>query len=223
MTAPAASLLDVEPSLGRIAGAAVAERIGRRPVLPVLSVPAGPWSPPAPRELGESTFALALLDGLLLGHGPARVVSGPGDWVEPWTRGWHWTVCADLRVAVLGREVLDALAACPRAAGELRAGPRANHPRPAANGPLETQVLLLLWHLGRRWGRLEATGISLPATVAPRALALLTSASEERVEDALARLSVRGVVRIRAAGGWLLPGPGTGTAGGGGGGGGGGG
>src|SRR3954453_7048584 len=97
------TLLDASPSLSHALGVWTALRVGRIPILPTLIVPAGAWTPPAATALGASTFALAIVDGLLVSAGPERLAHGPGDRIAPWSSDAVWAACTPLRLAVLGR------------------------------------------------------------------------------------------------------------------------
>src|SRR3954468_15200252 len=94
-----AAVLDVDRGLRRALGARAAARIEARPILPVLAVPAGPWSPPAPEALGPETTALVVIHGLLLAAdaGGGRVF-GPDDRFAPWSGAAQWTACTPLRL-----------------------------------------------------------------------------------------------------------------------------
>ena len=117
----AASLLEVDPALPRVIGWRAAAELGQEPILPVLSVPSGPWQPPDREALGDETVALVVLDGLLVADTAPDIVLGPGDVVVPWEPG----------VAVDG---LHAVA--PRGAGD------AVHARPCGPGPHAAARLL---------------------------------------------------------------------------------
>ncbi len=104
-----ASLLDADPGLMRVIGRRTAAGFVHRRVLPVLSVVPGSWTPPAAARCGPETFALAVLDGLLTTE--HRALKGPGDMIAPW--GSDWVACTPVRLAVIGRAYLDAVARWP--------------------------------------------------------------------------------------------------------------
>ena len=78
---------------------------------------------------------------------------------------------------------------------------------------VETRLLMLLWHLAERWGRVRAGAIVLPLRLTHALLAELVAVRRPSVTTALASLANRGLVR-HARGTWLLFGepPGDGTA-----------
>src|SRR5215204_1611822 len=89
----AASLLEADPTLPRTIGWRATEELGQELILPVLSVPCGPWEPPERETLGRDTVALVVLDGLLAADTAPGSVVGPGDVLVPWTSGARWTAC----------------------------------------------------------------------------------------------------------------------------------
>ena len=75
----------------------------------------------------------------------------------------------------------------------------ASHPR------LEVRLVLLLWHLASRWGRVVPDGIRLTLPLTHRLLGQLVSAERPSVSHALHRLSQTGLV-VGTAGDLLLSG-----------------
>jgi hypothetical protein len=66
-------------------------------------------------------------------------------------------------------------------------------------------LVLLLWHLAGRWGRVEPTGFRLCLPLTHRLLGHLVAAERPSVTHALRRLSEAGIV-TGAAGDWHLHG-----------------
>ena len=207
-----ASLLDADPTLGRLLGAREAAEFGHRRVLPVLTLPEGDWSPPPAGALGEATLGLVVLAGVLLRRSPEGVARllGPGDLAEPWmSPAASWTACAPVRAAVIGREFLQAVAPWPQLAAHLlrRTGgdpvglPVGRGPAAAAPG---ARLGELLWRLAARWGRPEDDGLVLPLRLAPATLAALSHVPEPDAVTALRALERSGRVTRRADGTWLL-------------------
>ena len=143
--------LEVDPALPRVIGWRAAAELGQEPILPVLSVPSGPWLPPDRDALGDETVALVVLDGLLVADTAPDRVLGPGDVVVPWDPAVRWTACTPLRLAVLGTRFSVALGAWPAAAARLLARASAGS-APAAHGAAAERVLALLWRIAARWG-----------------------------------------------------------------------
>ena len=70
---------------------------------------------------------------------------------------------------------------------------------------LEVRLVLLLWHLAARWGRVEPTGIRLSLPLTHRLLGQLVAAERPSISHALRRLSEAGLV-TGTAGDWHLHG-----------------
>jgi len=86
-------------------------------------------------------------------------------------RSWPEILQALLRRAARRSADIDALRAI------------ASHPR------LEVRLVLLLWHLAGRWGRVEVGGIHLTLPLTHRLLGQLVAAERPSISHALARLS----------------------------------
>jgi CRP/FNR family transcriptional regulator, cyclic AMP receptor protein len=70
---------------------------------------------------------------------------------------------------------------------------------------LEVRLVLLLWHLAARWGRVEPGGLRLKLPLTHRLLGQLVAAERPSVSHALHRLSEAGIV-TGTAGDWHLHG-----------------
>jgi CRP/FNR family cyclic AMP-dependent transcriptional regulator len=70
---------------------------------------------------------------------------------------------------------------------------------------LEVRLVLFLWHLAARWGRVEPTGIRLMLPLTHRLLGQLVAAERPSISHALGRLSDAGLVS-GMAGDWHLHG-----------------
>jgi CRP-like cAMP-binding protein len=69
--------------------------------------------------------------------------------------------------------------------------------------PLEERVLLGLWHVANRWGRVTADGVAIPFPLTHRVIAELVGATRPSVSSAISRLARQGLAK-QARGGWLL-------------------
>lgn len=115
-------------------------------------------------------------------------------------QGEEWRVLAAARVALLDDEFLVRSRPWPQVASALlrRAGRRyveldalraiVSHPR------LEERLVLLLWHLAARWGRVEPAGIRLRLPLTHRLLGQIVAAERPSVSHALTRLAEAGLV-----------------------------
>ena len=59
---------------------------------------------------------------------------------------------------------------------------------------LEVRLVLLLWHLAARWGRVEPTGVRLSLPLTHRLLGQLVAAERPSISHALKRLAQAGLV-----------------------------
>jgi hypothetical protein len=191
-----ATLLEADPRLGRIVGVREAAAIGHRPILPILDVATGPWSPPLRDGLGAGAVRLTVLDGLLTDG--ARLL-GPGDGFAPWAGG-SWTACTAVRAAVIGDAYATALREWPAAAAWPGEGSGTLIP---SGGALEDRLLELLWRIALRWGAPAARGVALPGALDLLALHHILGVPETRLAIAFAGLGERGTT-IRNGLSWLL-------------------
>ena len=111
---------------------------------------------------------------------PTRFALLDGDFAER-VRPWPQIVQALLRRAGRRTADVDALRA-------ITCQPR-----------LELRLILLLWHLAARWGRVEPAGIRLTLPLTHRLLGQLVAAERPSISHALARLGHAGLVTGSAA------------------------
>ncbi len=218
-------LLDVEPELGE--GLNPQERAAAARVLAVPShvVEPGPWDPH--EELGDiyPVVGFLLVDGMLTrdlvfaGRTTTELL-GAGDILRPWdddvafeslpfAASWH--VHIPTRVAILDTRVAIAAGRWPSIATALHA----RHVRRARSlafqraivqlPRVEDRMLVLLWALAERWGRVSPEGVRVPVGLPHRTLATLVGARRPSVTTALTGLAREGLVE-RTADGWLLHG-----------------
>ena len=108
-------------------------------------------------------------------------------------------LCAT-RFALLDAEFADRVRPWPQIVQELlrRAGRRTadvDALRAITCQPrLEVRLVLLLWHLAARWGRVEPAGIRVTLPLTHRLLGQLVAAERPSISHALARLGHAGLV-----------------------------
>lgn len=222
----AVALLDLDPDLARDMDPerAAAARAGA--VAAVETLPPGEW-PHRTLDLIEPQGALGLfvIDGLM-----AREVSvagasfteliGEGEILRPWEAGEPgntgaqatWNVMEPTRLALLDRGFVARAGRWPELSAALvgRAVRRSralsiqlaicNLPR------VEARLLLLMWHLADRWGRVTRDGIVLPLGLTHRTLASLVGARRPTVTTALKQLTAHQRISRRPDGSWVLHG-----------------
>jgi CRP/FNR family transcriptional regulator, cyclic AMP receptor protein len=222
-----ARVLDELPELtGALSGEALAR--ARLVAARVLELDPGPWAfDPGVMEL-EDALGLLVLDGLLMReivvlHAiRSSELLGEGDILRPWTASadetasiaaeTRWEVVVPSRIALLDRRFALSIAPWPTVMGAIldRAIARA---RGALFGfavchlpRVESRILVTLWHLADRWGRVTPAGVLLPISFTHRTLAGMVGARRPSVTTAVGRLSAEGRLERRPDGGWLLPG-----------------
>jgi CRP/FNR family transcriptional regulator, cyclic AMP receptor protein len=167
-----------------------------------------PWFETAGQGLG-----LLILDGLLaleirVGGRTAAELVGPGDLLQPLgpasdqllARTCGWRALRPTRLAVLDADFADRVRAFPQI-GRILTRRACRRPleldvlRAITSQPrLEVRLVLLLWHLAARWGRVEPTGLRLSLPLTHRLLGQLVAAERPSISHALKRLAQAGLV-----------------------------
>lgn len=220
LRARTASLVDLDPGL--FEGLGPRDLVGIREIAAhVAQLGTGRWEPRI--EGVETGLGLLVLDGLL-----ARTVAidrevvtelvGPGDLIRPWEAPDDvivpcpvgWIVLEEARVAMLGRQVAAAAKDSPALVSALL---ERTVRRTRSQGILgaiahlkriDLRVLLLLWHVAERWGRVTPQGVVVPLRLTHVRIALLVGAQRPSVTAALSRMSAEGVVIRNDARGYVL-------------------
>ena len=168
---------------------------------------------------------LLVLSGALVGHARLldRVVAellGQGDLIQPEgdeERGEFircdvsWRALQPVRFAILDAEFAERIRPWPQITHALlgrvkrRVENLAVQRAIAAQPRLEVRLLLLLWHLGARWGKVRPGGIRLAVPLTHLLLGQLVGAERPSVTHALGRLGAAGAVS-GAQHGWHLRG-----------------
>jgi CRP/FNR family transcriptional regulator, cyclic AMP receptor protein len=224
------SLLDLDPGLGDLLGPARREAARGAVTVPVLVLGRGLWPVDQAGGVDERHLGLVVVDGLLGRELLADDVTslellGPGDFIRPWldsadpgltSAEVRWSALSDTRVALLDRRVAERLGSYPEVFAMLleRAAMRARYlavtQAISQLKRVDRRLLLLMWHLAERWGRVTPQGVALPLALSHRLLAQLVGARRPTVSSALAGLSAAGEL-VRGPGRtWLLTGEPTG-------------
>src|SRR4051795_12033840 len=185
----------------------------------------GPWDP---EEAGESVrggIGLLLLDGLVVRRvgGTGRYgaeLLGPGDLMRPWQHdGEDVTLPFDTTFRVIEqavRALLDlrfaARAAPYPVVGSALTGRAMQRSRTLvvnmaiAHSPrIDRRLLMLMWHLADRWGRVTPDGIRIPLRLTHQLLADLVASRRPSVTTALTQLASEGHIS-RVGDAWILHG-----------------
>jgi CRP/FNR family cyclic AMP-dependent transcriptional regulator len=218
-------LLDVDPELGQRLGADAYPQAAHQLVAHVLRVPTGRWDAAGVVDPSGSPFGLFILDGLLLrdldlGRRASTEVLGFGDILRPWDADSaasdlplvaRWSVLEPLRLAVLDERFLHAALRYPPVIDALFARAARRHRglsiRLVINQlvRLEDRLVLALWTLAERWGRVTPDGVLVPMGLTHSSLARLVGARRPSVTSALGDLA-RDRLLERTEDGWLLRG-----------------
>jgi CRP/FNR family transcriptional regulator, cyclic AMP receptor protein len=205
-------VLDQDLELAATVDQAVFQRARQAAVAPLVELSKGPWQPPAsPRQRGRD-FGLLILSGLLVrdlelaGRSFAEL-RGPEDLLRPWDDAAEvasvraritWTAHQPTRLAWLDGEFASAIAPWPQIASALIA--RATRRARLLSFRLaitelkhvDLRVLLLLWHLADRWGKVTAEGVHLDLELTHDLIARMIGAHRTSVTLALHKLSDEG-------------------------------
>jgi CRP/FNR family cyclic AMP-dependent transcriptional regulator len=220
------ALIDCDPDLEAVVRPEDRERARRDVLARVARLSPGAWDATAAREPDRHHRGFLLLDGLLtrqvnvLGRHCVELL-GPGDVLRPWQwdeEGSHvraevgWQVLEPTTLAVLDHGLVERMMPFPQLGVELfTRGARRAHALAVAlaithHQRIEDRVLLTLWHLAERWGRVTADGVTVPLPLGHQRVADLVGATRPSVTTALGELGREGAVSRRDDGTWLLHG-----------------
>jgi CRP/FNR family transcriptional regulator, cyclic AMP receptor protein len=222
----AISIVDADPDLADLLDARELERARREAVTRVQRLSPGSWDAAAAHEPAEHHRGFLVVDGLLcrtvnvLDRHCVELV-GPGDVMRPWSWdevGSHvraevgWSVLEDTRLAVLDHQFVLRIVPWPQLGLELfnRGTRRAHHLAVALaiahHQRVDDRLLLTLWHLAERWGRVTVGGVVVPLPLSHQRLADLVGAQRQSVTTAMGVLTRAGAVGRRDDGDWVLHG-----------------
>ena len=194
-------------------------------VAELLTVRGGRWTPEIPRH-DRGHLGLLVLDGLLardvlLERPLATELVGRGDLLKATDRDGRdapipfdvsWTVLEPARFAVLAPAFTRALGQWPSAveavvrSASSRAHCLAITMAVSNLRRVDARLLVLLWYLADRWGRVTPGGVLVPVRLTHETLARLVGAQRPSVTTALRQLEDEGQLRRTPERGWLLPG-----------------
>ena len=220
------SVLDADPELGAGLAGDARDLARRHAVAAVHALPTGPLEFPTPDDdNGAPAVGLLVLDGLItrdveLARRSTTELLGQGDVVRPWDDEMSldplpgrvtWSVLEPARVAVLDRRFAAVAGRWPTMLDTLigrtaRRSRQLSVQRAIAQVPrVDARVLVLLWLLADRWGRVSPQGVRVPLALTHETIGKLVGARRPSVTTALGQLSRRGLLE-RTDDGWLLRG-----------------
>jgi hypothetical protein len=218
------SIVDADPDLADLLDESQRERARREALARVRRLSAGEWDATSAIEPDQHHRGFLIIDGLLsrnvevLGRACVELL-GPGDVLRPWQwdqEGSHvhaevgWVVLEPMRLAVLDHGVVVRMNPWPQLGLELFArGTRRAHSLAVAlaishHQRVGDRLLLTLWHLAERWGRVLREGIAVPLPLSHQRLADLIGAHRPSVTTAMGELTRSGLVSRRDDGIWIL-------------------
>lgn len=190
---------------------------------PLGRIPSGAWIPPADDAAG---IGMLIVEGLsmrnvVLGDTIAAEIVGRGDILRPAQHDGtsapvpfdvEWNVIQPTAFAVLDRSFAAALAPWPEAveaivaAAVSRSQGLAVHLAVCHLRRVHTRILVMMWHMADRWGKVGTEGVHVPLKMSHRAIGHLIGAQRPSVTTALRQLSSDGLVTRGADGTWMLHG-----------------
>jgi len=222
----AISIVDADPDLAELLDDEELERARREALARVKHLSPGDWDAGAAREADVHHRGFLIVEGLLsrevdvLGRRCCELI-GPGDVMRPWRwddEGSHvqaeigWKVLEPTRLATLDHGFVQRIAPWPPLGLELfnRGTRRAHHLAVALaishHQRVDDRLVLTLWHLAERWGKVHRDGIVLPLPLGHQRLADLVGAHRPTVTSALGELASDGIISRRDNGDWVLHG-----------------
>jgi CRP/FNR family transcriptional regulator, cyclic AMP receptor protein len=220
------SIIDADPDLGELLDSSERERARRETVTRVRRLSPGRWIAVDAFEAEIHHQGFLVVDGLLsrevdvLGRRCVELI-GDADVLRPW--GWdptgshvnaevEWIVLEPTRMAVLDHALVTQMSPWPQLGLELFArGTRrahwlavalaiSHHPR------VDDRLLLTLWQVAERWGRVRPGGISIPLPLSHERLASLVGAHRPAVTTAMGELTRAGRISRGEDRFWVLHG-----------------
>jgi CRP/FNR family cyclic AMP-dependent transcriptional regulator len=197
----------------------------RQLVADLMVMRVGAWTP-AVTTSPPGHLGLLVLEGLLsrdviLDKPLATELVGRGDLLRPSDRdgddapipfGVSWNVLHPAKVAVLDPAFARAVGQWPSAMEVvLRAACNRAHSLAITLAVsnlrrVDVRLLVLLWHLADRWGRVTPDGVAVPLKLTHETLARLVGAQRPSVTTALRQLQDERRLRRTADRAWLLQG-----------------
>jgi len=220
------SIVEADPDLAELIEPRELDRARHEARAQLLRLWPGDWNAADSVQPGRHHRGFLIVDGLLtrdvqvLGRQCVELL-GHGDVMRPWSwdgEGLHvhaeigWTVLEPTGMAVLDQRLVSRIAPWPQLGVELfNRGTRRAHALAVSlaisyHQRVDDRLILTLWHLAERWGRVHTEGIVVPLPLSHQRLADLVGAHRPSVTTALGELARTGSVSRRENGDWVLHG-----------------
>jgi CRP-like cAMP-binding protein len=218
-------LLDALPDVIPFLGDDV-ERAREELEAPLVEHGEGLWGAPEPEVFDPLAMGLFVMEGLLtrrvrLGDTTTTELIGPGDILGPpeyqatearFPTGVDINVLTHARLALLDREATAVVCRWPPVvtwivtASIRRAYTLAELLAVLHLRRVDDRLLVVLWQLANRFGRVQPEGVSVPLRLTHETLGQVVGAQRPSVTTALNQLEASGRLSRRDGGGWLLHG-----------------
>ncbi|HWH44072.1 MAG TPA: Crp/Fnr family transcriptional regulator [Thermoleophilaceae bacterium] len=217
---PSVNLIEAEPDLAHGLSPGEAAALRQHAIVPALDLVPGPWEPDPAVAGPERALGLLVISGLIvrelrIGEAAAAELVGSGDLVRPCHEDEvsviveadaAWSVLEKARVAVLDQRVAALCGRFPQFVSNLlgrgtrRARALTTHSAISHMTRVDSRLLLLLWNLADRWGKVAPEGVTIPMRLTHEMLAKLVGARRPSVSTAMSDLSRRGLLTARRGG-----------------------
>jgi hypothetical protein len=219
-------VLEVDPDLADGLDPEAFAAAERDLVAPTVEAPRGDWDLTRTWEATNAELGLLILDGVIardvgVGRRVSLEILGSGDVLRPWPTGRHiasmdvslrFNVLEPVRFAVLDARFAAQAARWPSVLGEVtgrvmgRASSASLRLLIHQVVRIDDRVLMSLWGLAERFGRVTPDGVLLPVPINHTMMARIVGAQRPTVSQAVGELTRRGEVVRLEDGGWLLKG-----------------
>jgi CRP/FNR family transcriptional regulator, cyclic AMP receptor protein len=219
-------VLEVDPDLGQDLDPAAFALAERELVTETISAPRGRWDAEATWQAVPAQLGMLLIEGVLardvrIGRRATLEILGPGDLVRPWPKDRHapaltivlrFEALEPVRFAVLDDAFAQNAARWPPVLGQVtgrvmgRATSASLRLLVHQVVRIDDRILLSLWGLAERFGRVTPDGVLVPVPINHTMMARFVGAQRPTVSQAVGELVRRGEVERLDDGGWLLKG-----------------
>jgi CRP/FNR family transcriptional regulator, cyclic AMP receptor protein len=225
-TTPRVRIADAFPQLLRHLPPDQAQVAGHYALATIETLQPGPWRPDPALQPRPGHMGVLVIDGLMardvhLGSSVATELVGRGDILRPADHDGgdapvpfdvEWSVLEPTRVALLDHEFASVICHWPEAVEVIvqnavrRAHTLGMHLAVCHLRRVTTRLLVLMWHLADRWGKVTGDGVAVPLKLTHQMLGRLVGAQRPSVTTALRELMDAGLVSRCDDGTWMLHG-----------------
>jgi CRP/FNR family cyclic AMP-dependent transcriptional regulator len=220
------NILEIEPSFAAALDPEAARAARRAASAPARVLQPGPWTGQVGIGSPATDVGLLVVEGLLgrvvrVGPQECMELLGAGDIIRPWDVAddlasvrsvASWTVFEPTTLALIDERFIGRMCLWPAVVGAIaqrmmeRARTLAFHLAVSHMIRVEQRLLVVLWHLADRWGRVTPDGVLLTLPLTHEMLARIVGARRPTVTSALRDLTAAGLVTRGDRRGWLLHG-----------------